>query len=224
MLFWDRLSLPQEKKRTAHEHRIKKTWGVFWKRRHILESSASLAVRLQFWNLTVGRSMLYGLATCRQNSFNTERLAIAQRAMVRRMLKLKRRPLENGTLEPWVDWQKRSLRRAKQSIQEHSMSISVALAKERARWAGHIARFGVDNRPAHLLQCLLLWRNVYWWKWQQLLNAAGSHFETLKHHPSVGGLRRWEWHLSDSWIVHLAKSKCAKSNNPSCRFWISSDS
>ena len=206
--------------RTAHEHRIKKAWGVFWKWRHVLESSASLAVRLHFWESTVGRSMLYGLATCRQNSFNAERLAVAQRAMVCRMLKLKRRPIGDGVLEPWLDWQKRSLQRAKQTIQEHSMSITVSLAKERARWAGHISRFGTDNRPVHLLKCLLLWRNVYWWKWQQLLNSAGSHFETLRHHQSVGGLRRWEWHLSDSWVVHMAKS-----NDPNrVRFWNSSDS
>ena len=65
------------------------------------------------------------------------------------------------------------------------MLISVDVAKERARWAGHIARFGVGERPVHILKCLLLWRNVYWWKWQQLLNAAGNHFETLRHQQDV---------------------------------------
>ena len=76
--------------------------------------------------------MLYALATCRQNAFNTERLAIAQRAMVRRMLKVKRQPAPGGGLEPWVDWQIRSLGLAKDTVRKYSVSISVALAKERA--------------------------------------------------------------------------------------------
>jgi hypothetical protein len=184
--------------------------GVYWKWKHVLESKASLAERLKFWNLTVARSMLYGLATCRQNSFNAERLAIAQRAMVRRMLKLKRRPMGAG-LEPWVDWQIRSLSKAKSVVTEFDVSITKALAAERAKWSGHVARYGTHNRPPHLLKHVLLWRNVYWWKWQQLFND-NPYFEAVKHQIDVGGLRRWEWHLSQSWINILGSPGSA--NNP----------
>ena len=147
--------------------------------------------------------MIYNLVTCRPNKFNLERLAITQRNMVRRMLRLKRHPIcaEPPVLEPWLDWQKRSLRTARAAIYRNSACIVATLDNERSQWAGHISRFGWDTRPEHILQHLLLWRNSWWWDWQMFYNSVGSPFTKLSHDIRTGDLRRWEWQLKRSWIL-----------------------
>jgi hypothetical protein len=164
--------------RIAYEHRIASAWACYWKWQHVLESGASIKAKISFWHATVGRSMMYNLCTTRADVFNSERLAITQRNMVRRMLRLKRQPI---TLEPlvreqWVDWQIRSLRRAGEVVKEHASSVVTVLELERAKWASHVRRFGVQGKPQHILKCILLWRNVSWWKWQQFYNEAGAPF------------------------------------------------
>ena len=192
--------------RKAYEHRISAAWAVYFRWKHVLESSASIGAKLKFWHATVGRSMIYNLTTTRVNKFNNERLAVTQRNMVRRMLRLKRQPIcvEPVLLEDWIEWQKRSLGKAKQVIAAHSSSIVDTLGQERDLWARHISRFGWGGRPPHILKCVLMWRNTSWWSWQHFYNEAGSPFTRKVHSQNVGGLRRWEWHLPREWIAKYA--------------------
>ena len=75
--------------------------------------------------------------------------------MVRRMLKLKRKPQGNG-VEPWLDYNIRSFRRAKRNIKQHSTMVSTQLALDRNAFAEHLARFGVAGRDAHLAKRVVL--------------------------------------------------------------------
>ena len=200
--------------RRSYEHRIAASWACYWRWQHILECQADINIRIKFWMLTVGRSMLYGLASTRENSFNQERLAITQRNMVRRMLKLKRKPIgwiDNGTekqtpiLEQWVEWQVRTLRRSADEIRLAKSSIVIKLIEERSSWAGHVARFGLGTRESHILKNVILRRNVFWWKTQMWFNDLGSHTHRLVHNADVGVLRRWEWSLPEDWLEVACK-------------------
>ena len=192
--------------RRTYEQRISAAWGCYWRWSHVLECSATIQTRLRFWMLTVGRSLLYGLSSTRENSFNSERLDIVQRNMIRRMMKLKRQVIAwvdsaEGSVpvyEQWVDWQIRSLRRARDEILKAGLKISCKLTQERTFWAGHVGRFDLGDREPHILKHVLLWRPVTWWKLQTFFN--GCKMTTLFHNVEVGGLRRWEWHLPEDWL------------------------
>ena len=182
-----------------------------------------MQARAKFWVTTVGRSMLYGLCTTRHNTYNSERLAVTQRNMFRRMLRIKRKPIAvdpQVVLEPWVDWQVRSLRRAEAVVREQGVCVCVKrlLTSERLDWAGHVSRFGTQTKPQHLVKCVLLWRSLAWWKWQKFFNDR--HFTVLRHQQHVGGLRRWEWNLPADWILHFQK----ESNAPDSVTAVSSGS
>ena len=69
------------------------------------------------------------------------------------MLKCKRRPVAEGTLEPWLDYQRRSLRTAMAVIERNQLAILTKLEDLKRSWAGHIARFGVGpNKEPHPLK------------------------------------------------------------------------
>ena len=202
----------------AFQHRISAAWATYGKWKHVLESEASIGAKISFWQATVGRSLLYNLVTCRPSKTQLEKLAIVQRNMVRRMLRLKRRPitLEPLIMESWLDWQKRSLRRAKLEIQNNQACIVQTLTNERDLWARHISRFGWGGRPQHILKCILTWRNASWWEWQHFYNAVGHPFLKLAHSTTVGVLRRWEWHLPKDWISNYARASL-DSSGISCK-------
>ena len=86
----------------AIKHRIDRAWSCFHKWDTILLSSAPLNTRLAFWSLTVLPSLLWGLETtwCQAHTRAFKKLASCQRLQVCKMLKFKRKPLGNGTLEP----------------------------------------------------------------------------------------------------------------------------
>jgi hypothetical protein len=98
----------------TYNHRIACGWAVYNKWSRILESQASIADRLALWGKTVQHSFLWGLQTTRAQDKSTSlsRLAPAQKLMFRKMLKLKRRVLLPGVMEPWLDWHIRSCRKA----------------------------------------------------------------------------------------------------------------
>ena len=186
--------------REAYEHRIEAAWQCYGKWKHILENKqASLRTRLQFWRKTVETSLLWGLQTTRHTSLFVQRLHTTQKYMVRKMMHVKRRPLSPGRLEPWVDWQVRSLREAATAIANNDMIIGQTLHNLRNSWAGHIARFGFEGRDRHYLKYLILWRCRGWWEWQKLFNHLPGN-EHFKHQADLGRLRRWEWQLPRKWL------------------------
>ena len=69
--------------------------------------------------------------------------------MVKTMLALKGKPVfdsaKNQTgLEPWLGFDRRRISRAKTVINELSIGMQKLIWEERERWAGHIARMGLN--------------------------------------------------------------------------------
>ena len=74
------------------------------------------------------------------------KLRVAQRHMLRLVCQVRRKKLEDDSLEPWVDWIKRATHFAEDMLAE-SGGESWVLAQRRRkwRWAGRVARLD-DNR------------------------------------------------------------------------------
>ena len=178
--------------RVAIDHRISGAWCCYNKWRHVLESSAPIHVRIRFWMKTVGMSLLWCLETTRFDESLNDRLDWAQRRMIKKMMRQKRKPLEK-----WLDWHIRTSRNAKQLISECNCAISSDLHARRLRWTQHIIRFGLGRRQQHLLKFVLAWRSLGWWNHQKGQNVG---FDAIKHAPKIGKIRRYEHKLPlDVW-------------------------
>ena len=105
---------------------------------------------MRFWRMTVEKSLLWCLETTRKDKFLDSRLKTTQMYMVRRMMKEKRIQHGNGDFEPWLDWQKRSMRSAWKTVREQNCDIRSTLWDARKAWAGHVSRFGTGTRPQHI--------------------------------------------------------------------------
>ena len=111
---------------------------------------------MNFFAKTVSRSLVWALQSTRPGAHNHSRLLSAQKFMVREMMKISRKPiavLEDGTkiMEPWIDWQKRSMSKAGEMIIKTQTSVVDLLTLERNNWCDHVAPMGTDSRPQHLL-------------------------------------------------------------------------
>ena len=192
----------------AFRHRTIKAWANYRKWSHILESKASLSSRFVFRQKTVGRSLAWGLETCRPSAKGGKMLQTTQRLMIRKMMRLRRRVIVipgdaggyPGTLEPWLDWQIRSMREAKSAININNACARNALLDQRQRFVDHIGRFGVGHRvEVHLCKALLLWRPFTWWKKQQWFNELG--WDAVVHKARIGMINAFDRHLADDWLA-----------------------
>ena len=127
-----------------------------------------------------------------------------QRLMLRRMMKRKRKVVKQGEgqpdiLEPWLDWQIRSMTDAKDAINAEGACARQALTRERQRFVDHIGRFGYKYRQdVHLCKAMLLWRPLSWWKKQQWFNDVD--WEPLFHKERIGMIRAYDRSLSLKWL------------------------
>jgi len=123
--------------------------------------------------------------------------------MVRRMLGLRRRPVFNDEgvkvgCEEWVEFYKRSMSRAGKEVRERNMTMRNLVGEEVKRWAGHISRLGIMDKPEHQLKGLLAWRCKFWWQNQQSYNDLSwdTIFHTFPFKPA-----RWEDQFSSNWMI-----------------------
>ena len=128
--------------------------------------------------------MTWAVQTLRHNTHYLAKLETTFKLMVRSMLGLKRRPIfdERGQklgTEPWLDYYKRSMSRAGVEIDNRGMQMSNLVGKEVKRWADHISRIGLEDKPEHFVKGLVSWRCKYWWENQQIYNKMG--WDTILH-------------------------------------------
>jgi hypothetical protein len=126
--------------------------------------------------------------------------------MVRSMMGLKRKPIfdsDNNRIgfEPWLDFYKRSMSRAKAVIKEMGFDMNKLIWSERERWAKHIARMGCNGKKPSLIKGLIGWRNKYWWQFQQTWNLIGG--DQLYHLFPFKPMR-WEEHLPNDWLCKFS--------------------
>ena len=190
----------------AINHRISCSWTCFQKWAHIFCSSAGLSQKLRFWQKTVFRSLSWGLQTLRHNQDNLDKLETTMKLMVRRMLGLRRRPVFNDEgvkvgCEEWVEFYKRSMSRAGKEVRERNMRMRNLVGEEVKRWAGHISRLGIMDKPEHQLKGLLAWRCKFWWQIQQSYNDLS--WDTLLHTFPFKPAR-WEDQFSSIWMIDFS--------------------
>ena len=157
--------------------------------------------RLRFWSRTVQSSMLWGLETTRLSKKSQDILKRTQRQMIIKMMKKKRKH-EHGELEPWIDYHIRVCRDAKNMLRQFpQFDIVKQLANKKTSFAGHAARFGIENREEHLVKHLVMWRNAYWWYYQKRQIANGT---CSFRHFKVGKIARWEHQFLRNWITKFS--------------------
>ena len=189
-------------------HRITQAWKCFAKWQHILMADGTHDMKFCFWKKTVYRSLSWGIQTLRLDACLIKRLAITQRNMVRKFLRLKRHPIVVAGvkigIEDWLTWQIRSLRKANSEILKRNCDMATLVTNEKASWAGHVARFGLDNKPIHISKYLVAWRNLAWWRQQQFFNDLqwDPIFHVYPYYP-----KRWENNLPIDWMVDMATSE-----------------
>ena len=113
-------------------------------------------------------------------------------------MRLKRHPLDGGGLETWLDWTKRTLDQANKAIKQHGTLTSCHARNEHSKWAQHCVRFGLEDKPEHLLKPLLLFRCQAWWEKQKLYNELNW---SPIFHATRGRPYSWEDHLRLDWVA-----------------------
>ena len=184
----------------AFKHRVTRAWACFHKWEHILCSSAPISHRVGFWAKVVLPSLLWGLQTVRaQNKDGLSAIRFCQSLQIRKMMGLKRQPKGEG-IETWVDWQIRTLQKARQVSEFHRCEVGGKFHDLRIGWANHVARLGVKSLQPHLVHFLLLWRPIFWWREQQLYQDID--FSTPVKHPGDWGKpRRFEHGFCTDWMA-----------------------
>ena len=108
-----------------------------------------------------------------------------------------------GRLEPWVDWQVRSLRVAMQAIDQREINIMRKLDDLKHYWVAHICRMGMKDKEPHLVKTVLTWRCQSWWSYQKLLNDC--KMEQIKHPAGLGLPLRFEDQFVSDWLLEFSK-------------------
>ena len=93
--------------------------------------------------------MTWCLETTRPNKKGEEFCQHNQRLQFIAMLGLKRQ-CKNGVLENWLDYHIRRFKAAKQVIQDHGVDMREIIKAKRKSYAGHVSRFGLDDKDSHI--------------------------------------------------------------------------
>jgi hypothetical protein len=193
----------------AFKHRVGRAWACFHKWEHILCSTAPLAARVRFWSRVVLPSILWGLQTVRgENNEGVSALRFCQNLQLRKMMRLKRKPIGEHTLEPWLDWQIRTLRQAAEIGRHYNVDVSNKFQELRISWAGHVARLGVLSLEPHMAHVVLMWRPIFWWREQQLYSGIFPE-EDIKHPVGWGRPRRFEESFQTDWMMESLRDHYA---------------
>ena len=149
--------------------------------------------------------MLWAMETTRLSKRNLAVIKRTQRHMMIKMMRRKKKCI-NNELEPWLEWHIRNNRDAKLLLTNlPQYDVVKRLIAKKNSFAGHIARFGVQNREEHLLKHVIMWRNAFWWHLQKKAIADGS--SNFKH-AKVGRIARWENQFPKDWILQFSKQPC----------------
>ena len=122
------------------DNRISAGWKKFMiYKDELTKKEYSLHDRLKLLDTVVKPTVLYGAATWVMTSPMESRLQRCQRRMLRMILGRGRRRVQTNTglgdtVEPWVDWVKRSTREAESKMDDLSMDTWVT-AQRRLKWA-----------------------------------------------------------------------------------------
>ena len=86
----------------------------------------------------------------------------------------------------------RRFREAKALITRCDVDIVKFLKNKRNSFAGHVVRFGLNQKEPHTVKHILMWRTMAWWKEQQKYNLQLCDHGTFLNQTRFGKPRRWE--------------------------------
>ena len=162
--------------------RVQAAWKAFHAHRtRLLRFGVSVTKRIGLLRRVVMPVLLWSTETWPLHDKAVRRIGAAYNYMVRKMLRIRRRPSET-----WLDWQKRPLRRTAIVVEENGGSAAKALHLRHWRYAGHLAR----QRCCPELRSILEWRGLEWqrcnrmlpWQWKKVHRKSGQQrlqWETL---------------------------------------------
>lgn len=170
------------------DHRIERAWKYFRAKSSLfMNREAKISKRLQLWNRTVARSLLWGMETLTLHESQLQRLNREQNLMVCKMMGL-RRFVEDG--ESWVEWMIRKTRMARTTIDYHSEGpIASMYLSKHFQWAGHVARMD-SQRWA--------FRTSSWYSLRWENSGSSEHWNAYKadfqwKRRGVGKTNKWTW-------------------------------
>jgi hypothetical protein len=75
------------------------------------------------------------------------------------------------------------------------------VGKEVKRWADHISRMGLEDKPEHFVKGLISWRCRFWWESQMFYNSVSWDpiFHVFPFKPA-----RWEDRYAHDWMVKFS--------------------
>ena len=106
-----------------------------------MDKHVSLHHRPRFFNAVVTPSILYGCGVWTLTKTDENNLRTVQRKMLRSILGKGRSKLEDGTLEPRIEWKRRVTHEAVQvSTKMRVLDWAEESRRRKWRWGGHVAR------------------------------------------------------------------------------------
>ena len=155
-------------------HRINMGWKAFYKcKDQLLQTWTDLRKRVALLDSVVMATIFWGLNTTPLRQALRKKLDVLQREMLRRMMRLPRRPGES-----WVDFYTRGCRAAKAFCQDNKISSwSDRLRFRYLSWFGHVARMSDDR----LAKRTTFWRGLDWWRLRQQQVFVGHNKHRLRH-------------------------------------------
>jgi len=132
------------------DHRIAKAWAKFHKfKKELCCKDYPLKDRLRLFNAVITPSVLYGSCSWTMTRDRERRLQVAHRRMLRYVCQTRRKILEDGQVETWVEWVQRATDLAEKAMRDSGGEAWVVVQRRKKwRWAGRVARLS-DQRWTH---------------------------------------------------------------------------
>ena len=157
-------------------------WGKFHElNRLLLKRDSSITKRLQLFETTVSKTLLWGAESWVLTAKQKRQLRSTQRTMLRRIVDTRR-----SIDEDWVDWVKRATRVA----ETHAAAAKVeswvdSHLRLKWNWAGKI----MNMSPERWARRVTVWRDSEWSPWQL---TGASAYGTRPIRSRAGHFQRWE--------------------------------
>ena len=124
------------------KNRMSKAWAKFGAYRDELTSKLyPVQHRLRLFASVIQPTFLYGCAAWTLTRDREARIRTLQRKMLRAVVGVRRRVTDDGVLEDWVHWIRRSTHAAEKARVEFKIpDWREEVYRKKFRWAGHVAR------------------------------------------------------------------------------------
>ena len=160
-------------------NRIASAWRLFWSMKPILlNRRVSVKRRLRLFDATVSSCVTWCCESWAPIKEELQRLEVARRSMLRKIVCTGR-----GPAEEWISWIRRATHKALDLASQTGVRKWTTFhGSKKWRWAGHVARRGVDT----WLYKVTTWRDSTWQK--HAMDMGGARELRPAGRPST----RWE--------------------------------